>query len=71
MRGLCGLRRSFRIDHELDDAGVVAQVDEDEPAVVATTGDPPSDRDPVADLLGANVAGIEVTPGVHRPWHGR
>ena len=59
------LRRAFRIHDELDDARVIAQVDEDEPTVVATPRNPARERDPLADLFRSNVAGVEVPPGRH------
>ncbi len=40
--GRCG--RVLGVDHELHDAALVSQVDEDEPAVVAPAGDPAGER---------------------------
>ena len=53
---------ALRIDHELELAGVVAQVDEDEPAVVAPRVRPAGDGDPRADVVGPEFAAIEVAP---------
>ena len=38
-------RRGVRVDHDLDDAALVAQVDEDEPAEIAPPRDPARERD--------------------------
>ena len=45
---------------ELDDAAAVAQVDEDEVAVVAAARDPAGEADLAADVGGAQLAGIGV-----------
>ena len=58
--------RPLGVDHELADAGAVAQVDEDEAAVVAARVRPARERQPLSDLFGANVAAHEITP-----LHGR
>ncbi len=52
LRELGGRRRALRVDHELRDAGVVAQVDEDEPAVVAPRAAQPRERQRLPDVLG-------------------
>ena len=44
------------VDHELDDAGLVAEVDEDQAAVVAPARDPAGDGDLIPDPLGAKLA---------------
>ena len=44
------------VEHELDDAGLVAQVDEDEPAVVAARGHPSGQGHPPALVARAQVA---------------
>jgi len=62
MRGGEGFGRPLRVDHELADAGAVAQVDEDEPAVIAARICPAREDQLLADLLGANLAAHEVTP---------
>ncbi len=52
------------VDHTLDDAGVVAQVDEGEVlAVLAAAADPAADADGLADVLGAQLA---AQVGAHR-----
>ena len=56
--GLGGVRR---IEHELHDATAIPQVDEDEPAVVAATGDPAGQADLASDVGGTQLAGIGVT----------
>ena len=43
MRELVRLRRSLRVEHELDDARAVPQVDEDQAAVIATAVHPAGD----------------------------
>ena len=53
------------VDHELDDAGLVAEVDEDQAAVVAPACDPAGDGDLVPDPLGAKLARSCVPP-THR-----
>src|SRR5262249_56956995 len=63
--GLRGRRRPLGVDDELHDAGVVAQVDEDQAAVVATTRDPAGDRDSAADVVRPELAAVEITPPVH------
>src|SRR5262249_40106090 len=59
--GRC-LGRGLRVDHELELAGVVAQVDEDEPTVVAPRVRPPRDRQVTADVARANFATEDVAP---------
>jgi len=53
-----GFGRTLGVDHELADAGPVAQIDEDEPAMVAARVRPAREDQPLADLLGADVAHI-------------
>ena len=60
------LGRALRVDHELHLAGVVAQVDEDEAAVVAARVGPARDGQPFADVLGAQFAAVKVAPA-HGP----
>ena len=60
------LGRALRVDHELHLAGVVAQVDEDEAAVVAARVGPARDGQPLADVLGAQFAAVKVAPA-HGP----
>ena len=65
----CGARcvgSALWIDDELDLARVIAQVDEDEAAVIATRVGPPGDGHPPADVLGPQLAAVEVTPA-HGP----
>ncbi len=45
-------------DHDLDDAAGLAQVDEGDAAVVAAAGHPPGEGDGLADVLGAQGAGV-------------
>ena len=52
------LRRHGRVEHQLDDAAAVAQVDEDELAVVAAAGDPAGEPHRRAD-----VARLRSSPG--------
>ena len=56
------LGRALGVDHELADPGAVAQVDEDEPAVVAPRVDPAGERQALADVLGPHLAAAEVAP---------
>ena len=51
MRQLGGVGGQLGVDHELRDPGAVAQVDEDESAVVATARRPPGERQLLADEL--------------------
>ena len=53
---------ALRVDHELGDPRAVAEVDEDEPAVVAPARDPAGERQRPADVLGARLAAHEVAP---------
>ena len=60
------------VEDELDDARAVAQVDEDQAAVVAAAVDPAGDADGLADARGVELAGPGVAVGVgarrpHRP----
>ena len=65
VRGRRRVGRPLRIDDELDCAGVVAEVDEDEPAVVASPGDPAGDGDAAPGVLRAGLAAVEIAPGGH------
>ena len=47
-----GLGGVLGVDHELADAGLVAEVDEDEPAVVAPPRDPAGERRALPGLVG-------------------
>src|SRR5207247_793283 len=60
--GAVGLGCPLGVDHELADAGAIAQVDEDEAAVVAARVDPAGERDPLPDLFGPDLAAAEITP---------
>ena len=65
MGGRGCLGRALRVDHELADAGRVAQVDEHEPAVVAPPRDPPRQRVPLPHVLLAQLARARVAPAHH------
>ena len=56
------LRRVLGVQDELRDAGLVAKVDEDEPAVVAPPRRPTGERHLAALVLGPRLAATEVTP---------
>jgi hypothetical protein len=56
------LGRAFRVDDELADPGLVAQVDEDQPAVVAAAGDPAGEGVTLADVPGPDFSCAEVAP---------
>jgi hypothetical protein len=56
----------LRVDHELQDAALVAQVDEDQPAVVAAARDPAGERDGAALVLRAQRAAVDVAPTCYR-----
>ena len=62
VRLLRGLWAALGVDHELRDAGLVAKVDEDQPAVVAAARRPAGDRDRPADVLLAELPRTEVAP---------
>src|SRR5207302_944744 len=62
VRGLGGDGRALRVDDQLDLAGVVAKVDEDEPAVVAACVGPAGDRDAAAGVVGPQLAAHRVAP---------
>ena len=62
MRGGEGFGRPLGVDHELADAGAIAQVDEDESAVIAARVRPARERQLLADRVGAHFAAHEVTP---------
>src|SRR5207253_2390554 len=55
----------LRVDHELDDPRVVAQVDEDEAAVVAAPRGPAGDRQPTTLVRGAELPAIDISPVAH------
>ena len=54
MRGAVRLGRRLRVEDDLHQAGAVAQVDEDEAAVVAAAVHPARDAHLVADAVGAS-----------------
>jgi hypothetical protein len=57
------------VEDELDEPRAVAQVDEDQPAVVAAAVDPARDADLLADARGVELAapGVAVAVGARRP----
>ena len=55
-----GLRRLLRVHDDLDDAAAVAEVEEDQAAVVAAAVDPPGERHPPSDVLPAQRAAVDV-----------
>src|SRR6266540_1341555 len=59
---LGGLRRALRVDHQLREPALVAKVDEDEPAVVATRGRPARERESLPGVLLAELPRVEITP---------
>src|SRR6185437_6695999 len=61
------LRRGLGMEDELDDPGAVAQVDEDQPAVVAAAVDPAGDADLLPHARGVELAGPGVAVQV-RAW---
>ena len=65
MRGRVRLGRGLRVEHELHDARAVAQVDEDQPAVVAAAVHPAGDARLRAGALGGQLAapGVAVAVG--------
>ena len=65
VRGGGRLGRALGVDDELADPRRVAEVDEDETAVVAAPRDPAGERVALADVLGPELAGSEIAPG-HR-----
>ena len=59
----------IRVEGALDDAGAVAQVEEDEAAVVATLGDPAGERSRSRRLVGAQrAADVGGSSSVRRAW---
>ena len=66
VRELGGLGRELRVDHELRDPAAVAQVDEDQAAVVAAPRGPAGEDDPLADELLLRLAGHVRAPRPHR-----
>ena len=66
VRELGRLGRELRVDHELRDPGAVAEVDEDEPAVVAAARRPAREGQLLADELLAGLAAHVGTPLGHR-----
>ena len=65
VRDLRRLRGAFGVHHELHDARVVTEVDEDETAVVSPARDPPCHGELLTDVIGTDVAGIQVAPDAH------
>ena len=60
------VRRTFRVHDQLDEPGVVAQVDEDEAAMIPPPVHPPRERDGLALMLGAQLTagvGLEHSDG--------
>ncbi|GAB1512849.1 hypothetical protein JCM33774_48910 [Actinophytocola sp. KF-1] len=51
-------------EHDLRDAGRVAEIDEDDPTVIAPAGNPAAQRDGLSGVLGAK------RPGLVRADHG-
>ena len=75
VRELGRLGRELRIDHELRDPAAVAEVDEDQAAVVAAACHPACERQLLADELPGRLAGHVGAPRRHRdslprtsPW---
>ena len=62
LRRLGRLGRVLGVDDELRHAGVVAQVDEDEPTVVAACVHPATESQRLPDVLGPRVAAHEIAP---------
>src|SRR5207302_8854373 len=60
-----GLRCVGRVEDHLDQAPAVAEVDEDQAAVVAAAGDPAVEVDLVADVLGAELAALDRAVAAH------
>ena len=58
----CRVGSALGVHDELKLSGVVAQIDEDETAVVAAGVRPPGDRDPLSDVVASEFAAIEVAP---------
>ena len=56
------LRGVLRVRDELENPGVVPEVDEDEATMVAPRVGPAGNGDAAADVLGAHVAAVEVAP---------
>ena len=67
LRGGVRLGRALGVDHELHDARAVAQVDEDEVAVVAPPADPARERQLAAGVLRARLPAQHVPIGAHCP----
>ena len=64
MRGAVRLRRGIGVKNELDDAGSIAQVDEDQTSVIAAPMHPARNSGRGAGALGGELAGPRVTVGV-------
>ena len=54
--------RALRVDHELDLAGVVTEVDEHEPAMIAARVGPAGDGHAATRVVGAQLAAHHVAP---------
>jgi hypothetical protein len=67
VRGLGGRRRRLRVYDKLADAGLVPEVDEDEPAVVAPPGRPAGERHAATRIGRTGLPAAEVTPRHRRP----
>src|SRR4029079_15483634 len=66
---LRGLGRVLGVEDELADAGAVAQVDEDEAAVVAAAVGPAGHGQRLPDVVGPKLAAHEVAPLAHASRH--
>src|SRR5262249_24316463 len=66
------LRRVLRVKDQLQEPAAVAQVDEDQPAMVAAAVHPAGDADAIADARGPELAGpgVAVGVGARRPHIG-
>ena len=66
VRDLRRVGRVLGVEHELRDARLVAEVDEDEPAVIAAARRPAGERHLAALVLGPRLAATEIAPA-HAP----
>ena len=71
VRDLRRLRRVLGVEHELRHAALVAEVDEDETAVVAAARRPAGERHLASLVLGPRLAATEIAPAHARSGAGR
>jgi hypothetical protein len=58
MRYLMRFRSGFRIEHDLDNAGAISQIDENNTAMIPSSMSPPHQHDFLLRIIGSQIAAI-------------